>query len=270
MRGIKERLLDPEPKRVIIPNVGVFDQRQFEILNEFGYDGIFIEFFTRIFGRFHDSPVLYNMFTALRDYPEDRLVVLVDWLPHSYIDQWNRNPAGAPAEVRRVVNFVVAALYLVNGPNVYVHVRDQEETYRRSHVLEDFYLPIGKPLGRLQLVSGDRNGALFVRRFENGIVLLNTAASGRSFTYTLDGEYRDRAGGIYSGRIEIPPQTGYVLIRAPQLSVMSSTVFDDAGSSSAWSLTTVVLSVPVASFAFVLVREVWPPRSDRVGRPPAH
>ncbi|MCS7117562.1 MAG: fibronectin type III domain-containing protein [Thaumarchaeota archaeon] len=270
LREIKERLLDPEPKRVIIPNLGVFDSLQFQTLNEFGYDGIFLEYFTRIFGNFLDSSLLYDILTALRAYPEDRTVVLVDALPLDYINEWNSNPARARPEVRRVVNFVVAALYLVNGPNTYVHVRDDEHGYLRSYVLEDFYLPIGKPLGRLELVNGDRQGALFVRRFDNGIVLLNTAVSDRSFDYALDGQYRDRAGNVYSGRIVVPPQTGYVLIRAAiSTSVVSSAVVDDANSSQAWSLTTAVLSVPAASSVLVLVLKGSASRRRQVGRPPA-
>ncbi|MDW8359473.1 MAG: fibronectin type III domain-containing protein [Candidatus Caldarchaeum sp.] len=211
---MKAALLDPVPTRKITANIGVYGKLEFETLQRLEYDGVLIEYFTRIFDRTFAPSLLYQMFTALKNYPEDKIVILIDYLPKEYIVQWNENPSQAPAKVRQEINFILAAFYLVNKPNIYITLRDSGLDYHKSYIIEDFYLPLGKPLGSLEVVEGDENnGALFIRRYSNGIIILNTAETSRAFTYRLDGQYRDRAGNTYSGQIVVPPQTGFVLIK---------------------------------------------------------
>ncbi|MDW7978301.1 MAG: hypothetical protein RMH74_05810, partial [Candidatus Caldarchaeum sp.] len=211
---MKAALLDPVPTRKITANIGVYGKLEFETLQRLEYDGVLIEYFTRIFDRTFAPSLLYQMFTALKNYPEDKIVILIDYLPREYIVQWNENPSQAPAKVRQEINFIIAAFYLVNKPNIYITLRDSGLDYHKSYIIEDFYLPLGKPLGSLEVVEGDENnGALFIRRYSNGIIILNTAETSRAFTYRLDGLYRDRAGNTYSGQIVVPPQTGFVLIK---------------------------------------------------------
>ncbi|MEM4407104.1 MAG: fibronectin type III domain-containing protein [Candidatus Caldarchaeum sp.] len=210
---LKREVLDPYPDRRIIANIGVFTSESFQLLLQFDYDGVLIEYFTRIFSRtFHPSH-LYQQFQALKNYPEEKMVVLVDVVPGQYVELWNENPRLVPEDVRRNFNFVVAALYLVNKPNTYILLRGGEWDYDSIYILKDFYIPLGRPEKGFETVEGDENGALLLRRYSNGLVLLNTATD-RNFTYNLEGRYRDRAGNIFTGLITIPPQTGLTLYKS--------------------------------------------------------
>ncbi|MEM1945784.1 MAG: fibronectin type III domain-containing protein [Candidatus Caldarchaeum sp.] len=223
---LKSELIDTGPERKIIANIGTYRDERFELLLRFDYDGVFIEYFTQIFNRTHDAQLLYRQFQVLNAYPEDRFVILVDVVPAGYVEQWNQDPRLVPEDVRRRFNFVIASLYLVNKPKTYVALRGGEGEYTTpSYILKDFYIPVGSPLTGIEVVEGDERGALFIRRYSNGIVLLNTA-NGRTFTYFLAERHRDRAGNVFDGLIAIPPQTGFVLYRdVSQRSAVASTDF---------------------------------------------
>ncbi|MEM4495183.1 MAG: fibronectin type III domain-containing protein [Candidatus Caldarchaeum sp.] len=213
LNRLKKSILDPYPDRKIIANIGTYSNEEFQYVVRFDYDGVLIEYFTRIFNKTLSPSLLYQQFHALKNYPDNKVVVLVDTVPGQYVELWNENPMLVPENVRRHFGFVLAALYLLNRPNTYITLRGDEGGYSSSYILKDFYLPLGRPLQDLETVEGDeKNGALFLRRYSNGLVLLNTASS-RSFTYFVAEKHRDRAGNVFTGLITIPPQTGLVLYR---------------------------------------------------------
>lgn len=213
LNRMKKNILDPYPDRKIIANIGTFSNEKFEYIVKFDYDGVLIEYFTRIFNRTHTPSLLYQQFHALKNFPDSKFVVLVDVIPREYLELWNENPRLVPENVRRDFSFVLAALYLVNRPNMYITLRGDEGGYPSSYILKDFYIPLGRPLHSFETLEGDeKNGALLLRRYSNGLVLLNTASS-KTFTYFISEKHRDRAGNIFTGLITIPPQTGLILYK---------------------------------------------------------
>ncbi|BAJ50138.1 hypothetical protein CSUB_C0277 [Candidatus Caldarchaeum subterraneum] len=213
LNRMKKNILDPYPDRKIIANIGTFSNEKFEYIVKFDYDGVLIEYFTRIFNRTHTPSLLYQQFHALKNFPDSKFVVLVDVIPREYLELWNENPRLVPENVRRDFSFVLAALYLVNRPNMYITLRGDEGGYPSSYILKDFYVPLGRPLHSFETLEGDeKNGALLLRRYSNGLVLLNTASS-KTFTYFISEKHRDRAGNIFTGLITIPPQTGLILYK---------------------------------------------------------
>lgn len=91
-------------------------------------------------------------------------------------------------------NFVISAFYLVNNPNTYFALVPTGEIdgYNYAQCYTDLlFVPIGKPekVNRIDdlviaSTSGFTNGALYKRRYEQGLVLLNTSKN-LSFNYTL-------------------------------------------------------------------------------------
>ena len=127
--------------------------------------------------------------------------------------------------------FMISSFYLVNNPNVYFALRPvgQVSGYGVSQCYDSsFYLSLGQPLPvnnieELVIASTTnyQNGALYRRRYEKGLVLLNTSDR-LTFTYTLSSttepftNYKDHLGNNYifnnnSINLEISPRSGLIL-----------------------------------------------------------
>ncbi len=127
--------------------------------------------------------------------------------------------------------FMISSFYLVNNPNVYFALRPvgRISGYSVSQCYDNsMYLPLGNPenvnsIEELVVTSTPNysEGALYRRRYEKGLVLLNTSDR-LTFTYTLSSttepftNYKDHLGNNYifnnnSINLEISPRSGLIL-----------------------------------------------------------
>jgi len=119
--------------------------------------------------------------------------------------------------------FSVASYLLISNQNVVLSLSDYAHNTSLQYYPE-YEISLGNPLGNFTM----REDSLFIREFENGIVLVNPHSSD-SKTYTLENEYYKvvpigggfvDATGHYdgylsyepiNGEIEIPPVSGLIL-----------------------------------------------------------
>ncbi|MCS7200825.1 MAG: hypothetical protein NZ822_01600 [Patescibacteria group bacterium] len=127
--------------------------------------------------------------------------------------------------------YMISSFYLVNNDNIYFALRPFSPiegirgTYAKPQCYDDsMYLPLGKPI-RVNSISeiivsstpNFVNGALYRRKYENGLVLFNSS-NNLSFQFQLPSEsvfnrYRDHLNRVYNPPtiINIPPQSGLIL-----------------------------------------------------------
>lgn len=130
---------------------------------------------------------------------------------------FNNNPN------ERRFNIALAGFYLVNHPNLYCVIIGEGANgpdVSVSRVIPQLDLPIGQPsTSNYEMLAGNvNNGALFARRYTNGVALLNSSQT-VSFTYTPTTYLRDYQGRSYRPNrpISIPPQTGLVLYTSQEM-----------------------------------------------------
>ncbi len=124
------------------------------------------------------------------------------------------------------VRYAIAMCLIVQHENTYVHFdpRYQQDDYPTGYLPAELFIPLGNPVGNFRIQDGDIIvGGLFIREYQNGIVLANPR-SDRDFTFVVPRDLYDwdrnliRAGT----QITIPRQTGLVLWSAPEISVSLS------------------------------------------------
>ncbi len=127
--------------------------------------------------------------------------------------------------------FMISSFYLVNNPNTYFALRPispitgTKGSYEKPQCFDSsLYLPLGQPLKvntiEEMIVTSTPNfvdGALYLRRYERGLVLLNSS-NNRTFQYQLRAggpfnKYLDHLGNLYSTStiINLGPQSGLIL-----------------------------------------------------------
>lgn len=122
--------------------------------------------------------------------------------------------------------YAIAMCLIVQHENTYIHLdpRFQKDQHPFGYLPAELFIPLGNPVGNFRIQDGDIIvGGLFVREYQNGIVLANPR-SDRDFTFTVPRDLYDwdrnlvRAGT----QITIPPRTGMVLWSAPEITVSLS------------------------------------------------
>ncbi|GIW66916.1 MAG: hypothetical protein KatS3mg095_0814 [Candidatus Parcubacteria bacterium] len=138
-----------------------------------------------------------------------------------------------------ITNYLVSSFYLVNNPGVYISFEMPlsdlnqigiSEVDSRSFICQvsSLYLPLGNPeqienINQMIIASTSNfiNGALYRRRYERGLVLLNTSTN-TIFIYRLSSTsepffvYKDQLGNIYDFSnnyfdLQVLPQQGVIL-----------------------------------------------------------
>jgi uncharacterized repeat protein (TIGR01451 family) len=147
------------------------------------------------------------------EYP-DKLVILVPTL-------WTNAP-----DSRQKLRFAIAGCLIVQHDNTFVQIdpRREQEQYPDGYYPPELFVPLGLPQGNFQILNGDIIvGGLFVREYQNGVVVWNPRHDA-TYTYTVPRDYYDwdrnlvRAGT----QVQVPPQTGLVFYAAPEIQITLS------------------------------------------------
>jgi uncharacterized repeat protein (TIGR01451 family) len=162
-----------------------------------------------------DNWALRNTIRLATEYP-DRLCILIPTL-------WTNAP-----DSRQKLRFAIAGCLIVQHDNTFVqidprHEREQE-TYRSGYYPPELFVPLGMPRANFQILNGDIIvGGLFVREYQNGVVVWNPRHDA-TYTYTVPRDYYDwdrnfvRAGT----QVQVPPHTGLVFYAAPEITITLS------------------------------------------------
>jgi uncharacterized repeat protein (TIGR01451 family) len=160
-----------------------------------------------------DNWVLRNTIRLATEYP-DRLVILIPTL-------WTNAP-----DSRQKLRFAIAGCLIVQHDNTFVQIdpRREQEQYPDGYYPPELFVPLGLPRGNFQILNGDIIvGGLFVREYQNGVVVWNPRHDA-TYTYTVPRDYYDwdrnlvRAGT----QVQVPPQTGLVFYAAPEIQITLS------------------------------------------------
>jgi uncharacterized repeat protein (TIGR01451 family) len=160
-----------------------------------------------------DNWVLRNTIRLATEYP-DKLVILVPTL-------WTNAP-----DSRQKLRFAIAGCLIVQHDNTFVQIdpRREQEQYPDGYYPPELFVPLGLPQGNFQILNGDIIvGGLFVREYQNGVVVWNPRHDA-TYTYTVPRDYYDwdrnlvRAGT----QVQVPPQTGLVFYAAPEIQITLS------------------------------------------------
>jgi len=160
-----------------------------------------------------DNWALRNTIRLATEYP-DKLVILMPTL-------WTNAP-----DSRQKLRFAVAGCLIVQHDNTFVQIapcREQEQ-YPDGYYPPELFVPLGMPRANFQILNGDLIvGGLFVREYQNGVVVWNPRHDA-TYTYTVPRDYYDwdrnfvRAGT----QVQVPPQTGLVFYAAPEITITLS------------------------------------------------
>jgi uncharacterized repeat protein (TIGR01451 family) len=158
---------------------------------------------------------LRNTIRLATEYP-DRLCILIPTL-------WTNAP-----DSRQKLRFAIAGCLIVQHDNTFIHISPtyerEQEPYRSGYYPPELFVPLGLPRGNFQILNGDIIvGGLFVREYQNGVVVWNPRHDA-TYTYTVPRDYYDwdrnlvRAGT----QVQVPPQTGLVFYAAPEITISLS------------------------------------------------
>lgn len=126
-------------------------------------------------------------------------------------------------DTQQKLRFAIAGCLMVQHANTYVKIepRGGNIQYPNGFYPPELFVPLGRWTENFRILSGDIiTGGLFVRNYENGIVVWNPC-NDRDFTFTVPRDLYDwdrnliRAGTVVS----IPRQTGHVFYSAPEITV---------------------------------------------------
>jgi uncharacterized repeat protein (TIGR01451 family) len=160
-----------------------------------------------------DNWALRNTIRLATEYP-DRLCILIPTL-------WTNAP-----DSRQKLRFAIAGCLIVQHDNTFVQIdpRREQEQYPDGYYPPELFVPLGLPQGNFQILNGDIIvGGLFVREYQNGVVVWNPRHDA-TYTYTVPRDYYDwdrnlvRAGT----QVQVPPHTGLVFYAAPEITVTLS------------------------------------------------
>jgi len=156
---------------------------------------------------------LRNTIRLATDYP-DKLLILVPTL-------WINMP-----DSRQKLRFAIAGCLIVQHDNTFVQIdpRREQDQYPDGYYPPELFVPLGLPRGNFQILNGDIIvGGLFVREYQNGVVVWNPRHDA-TYTYTVPRDYYDwdrnlvRAGT----QVQVPPHTGLVFYAAPEITISLS------------------------------------------------
>jgi hypothetical protein len=157
-------------------------------------------------------------FRAIRDNPNTDFHLIMYW-------QSPLKGAGDPS--RQHLRYNLATYWLLYRPNLYLCLEDRRYTgdvdeYTHLYTIRqpEVWIPLGEPVEDYRIVVGDfDNGGLFMRRYQNGVVLVNPTESDINNAYITDRDYKDWDGNIVpmGTRISVPRKTGIVLYAAPEV-----------------------------------------------------
>jgi uncharacterized repeat protein (TIGR01451 family) len=154
-----------------------------------------------------------NTVRLATEYP-DKLIILMPTL-------WTNAP-DSPQKLR----FAIAGCLIVQHDNTFVHIdpRREQDQYPDGYYPPELFVPLGLPRGNFQILNGDIIvGGLFVREYQNGVVVWNPRHDA-TYTYTVPRDYYDwdrnlvRAGT----QVQVPPHTGLVFYAAPEITISLS------------------------------------------------
>ena len=154
-----------------------------------------------------------NTVRLATEYP-DKLIILMPTL-------WTNAP-DSPQKLR----FAIAGCLIVQHDNTFVHIdpRREQDQYPDGYYPPELFVPLGLPRGNFQILNGDIIvGGLFVREYQNGVVVWNPRHD-VTYTYTVPRDYYDwdrnlvRAGT----QVQVPPHTGLVFYAAPEITISLS------------------------------------------------
>jgi uncharacterized repeat protein (TIGR01451 family) len=154
-----------------------------------------------------------NTVRLATEYP-DKLIILIPTL-------WTNAP-DSPQKLR----FAIAGCLIVQHDNTFVHIdpRREQDQYPDGYYPPELFVPLGLPRGNFQILNGDIIvGGLFVREYQNGVVVWNPRHDA-TYTYTVPRDYYDwdrnlvRAGT----QVQVPPHTGLVFYAAPEITISLS------------------------------------------------
>lgn len=160
-----------------------------------------------------DNWALRNTVRLATEYP-DRLCILIPTL-------WTNAP-----DSRQKLRFAIAGCLIVQHDNTFVQIdpRHEQEQYPDGYYPPELFVPLGLPQGNFQILNGDIIvGGLFVREYQNGVVVWNPRHDA-TYTYTVPRDYYDwdrnlvRAGT----QVQVPPHTGLVFYAAPEITISLS------------------------------------------------
>jgi uncharacterized repeat protein (TIGR01451 family) len=160
-----------------------------------------------------DNWALRNTVRLATEYP-DRLCILIPTL-------WTNAP-----DSRQKLRFAIAGCLIVQHDNTFVQIdpRREQEQYPTGYYPPELFVPLGLPQGNFQILNGDIIvGGLFVREYQNGVVVWNPRHDA-TYTYTVPRDYYDwdrnlvRAGT----QVQVPRHTGLVFYAAPEITVTLS------------------------------------------------
>lgn len=126
-------------------------------------------------------------------------------------------------DTQQKLRFAIAGCLMVQHANTYVKIepRGSNIQYPNGFYPPELFVPLGRWTENYRILNGDIvTGGLFVRNYENGIVVWNPC-NDRDFTFTVPRDLYDwdrnliRAGTVVS----IPRQTGHVFYSAPEITV---------------------------------------------------
>jgi uncharacterized repeat protein (TIGR01451 family) len=158
---------------------------------------------------------LRNTIRLATDYP-DKLLILVPTL-------WINMPDSG-----QKLRFAIAGCLIIQHENTFIHISPtydrEQEPYRGGYYPPELFVPLGLPRGNFQILNGDIIvGGLFVREYQNGVVVWNPRHD-VTYTYTVPRDYYDwdrnlvRAGT----QVQVPPQSGLVFYAAPEITISLS------------------------------------------------
>jgi uncharacterized repeat protein (TIGR01451 family) len=156
-----------------------------------------------------------NTVRLATEYP-DKLIILIPTL-------WTNAP-----DSRQKLRFAIAGCLIVQHENTFIHISPtyerEQEPYRSGYYPPELFVPLGLPRGNFQILNGDIIvGGLFVREYQNGVVVWNPRHDA-TYTYTVPRDYYDwdrnlvRAGT----QVQVPPHTGLVFYAAPEITISLS------------------------------------------------
>ncbi len=123
-----------------------------------------------------------------------------------------------------------------------------------AHYLPDSELPLGRALERLTLIAGDTlNGGVWRRRYETGLVLVNTHPS-QPFSVQLERDYLDASGAYYpQGTYTLMPRHAFILTHPAnhlQIAITPQNVSPEPGEN-------IVVTVTIRNTSQQSLRSVW-------------
>jgi uncharacterized repeat protein (TIGR01451 family) len=157
--------------------------------------------------------VLRNQIRLATEYP-DKVVILMPTL-------WTNKP-----DSQQKLRFAIAGCLIVQHDNTYVQIdpRREQEQYPSGYYPPELFVPLGRWTENFRILNGDIiTGGLFVRNYENGVVVWNPRHD-QTYTYTVPRDYYDwdrnlvRAGT----QVQVPPHTGLVFYAAPEITLTLS------------------------------------------------